>query len=84
MLLGVPKFGTEASFVVQSLYNDKSILGCRYGLPAAPRHPAVRRPYKAGKLKLDGWCPRRSSPSRSKRRSTPCTRGSTAVLNFAD
>src|SRR5690606_35045749 len=31
VLLGVPKMGSEASFVVNSLYNDKSILGCRYG-----------------------------------------------------
>ena len=31
VLLGVPKLGTEASFVVGNLYNDKSILGCRYG-----------------------------------------------------
>jgi len=51
---GVPKFGTEASFVVQSLYNDKSILGCRYGA-ARPHHdiPLFVDLYKAGKLKLD-------------------------------
>ncbi|MBI2167895.1 MAG: alcohol dehydrogenase catalytic domain-containing protein [Actinobacteria bacterium] len=29
VLLGVPKLGTEASFVVADLYNDRSILGCR-------------------------------------------------------
>lgn len=54
VLLGVPKFGTEASFVVQSLYNDKSILGCRYGA-ARPHHdiPLFVDLYKAGKLKLD-------------------------------
>jgi S-(hydroxymethyl)glutathione dehydrogenase/alcohol dehydrogenase len=37
VLLGVPKVGTEASFVVNSLYNDKSILGCRYG-STRPHH----------------------------------------------
>ena len=30
-LLGVPKIGTEGSFVINTLYNNKSILGCRYG-----------------------------------------------------
>ncbi|HBX77709.1 MAG TPA: Zn-dependent alcohol dehydrogenase, partial [Acidimicrobiaceae bacterium] len=29
IMLGVPKMGTEASFVVNTMYNDKSILGCR-------------------------------------------------------
>ena len=37
VLLGVPKLGTEASFVVNTLYNDKSILGCRYG-STRPHH----------------------------------------------
>ena len=36
-LLGVPKLGTEAAFVVNDLYNDKSILGCRYG-STRPHH----------------------------------------------
>jgi len=54
VLLGVPKFGSEASFVVNTLYNDKSILGCRYG-SARPHHdiPLFIDLYKAGKLKLD-------------------------------
>lgn len=54
VLLGVPKLGSEASFVVNSLYNDKSILGCRYG-SARPHHdiPLFVELYKAGKLKLD-------------------------------
>ena len=54
ILLGVPKFGSEASFVVNSLYNDKSIMGCRYG-SARPHHdiPLFIELYKAGKLKLD-------------------------------
>jgi len=37
VLLGVPKLGTEAAFVVNDLYNDKSILGCRYG-STRPHH----------------------------------------------
>lgn len=54
VLLGVPKFGSEASFVVNTLYNDKSILGCRYGA-ARPHHdiPLFVDLYQAGKLKLD-------------------------------
>ncbi len=54
VLLGVPKLGTEASFVVNDLYNDKSILGCRYGT-ARPHHdiPMLVRLYQAGRLKLD-------------------------------
>jgi Zn-dependent alcohol dehydrogenase len=54
VLLGVPKLGTEASFVVNSMYNDKSILGCRYGT-ARPHHdiPLFVELYKAGRLKLD-------------------------------
>ncbi|MCB0963178.1 MAG: zinc-binding dehydrogenase, partial [Acidimicrobiales bacterium] len=54
VLLGVPKFGSEASFVVNTLYNDKSILGCRYGA-ARPHHdiPLFVDLYRAGKLKLD-------------------------------
>lgn len=54
VLLGVPKLGSEASFVVNSLYQDKSILGCRYGT-ARPHHdvPLFVDLYQAGKLKLD-------------------------------
>jgi len=54
VLLGVPKIGTEASFVVNSLYNDKSIMGCRYGT-TRPHHdiPMMVALYKAGRLKLD-------------------------------
>jgi S-(hydroxymethyl)glutathione dehydrogenase/alcohol dehydrogenase len=54
VLLGVPKLGTEAAFVVQSLYNDKAIMGCRYGA-ARPHHdiPLFVDLYKAGRLKLD-------------------------------
>ncbi len=54
VLLGVPKLGTEASFVVNALYNDKSILGCRYGA-TRPHHdiPMLVQLYKSGRLKLD-------------------------------
>jgi S-(hydroxymethyl)glutathione dehydrogenase/alcohol dehydrogenase len=53
-LLGVPKLGSEASFVVNDLYNDKSILGCRYG-STRPHHdiPLLVSFYKDGRLLLD-------------------------------
>ena len=53
-LLGVPKLGTEAGFVVNDLYNDKSILGCRYG-STRPHHdiPLLVGFYKDGRLQLD-------------------------------
>jgi S-(hydroxymethyl)glutathione dehydrogenase/alcohol dehydrogenase len=54
VLLGVPKFGSEASFVVNTLYNDKTIMGCRYG--ASRPHfdiPRYIELYKQGKFKLD-------------------------------
>jgi Zn-dependent alcohol dehydrogenase len=53
-LLGVPKLGTEAAFVVNDLYNDKSILGCRYG-STRPHHdiPLLVGFYKDGRLLLD-------------------------------
>jgi S-(hydroxymethyl)glutathione dehydrogenase/alcohol dehydrogenase len=54
VMLGVPKMGTEASFVVNTMYNDKSVMGCRYG-SARPAHdiPMLIELYKAGRLKLD-------------------------------
>jgi Zn-dependent alcohol dehydrogenase len=54
VLLGVPKLGTEASFVVGNLYNDKSILGCRYG-QTRPHHdvPLIMRFYLDGRFMLD-------------------------------
>lgn len=53
-LVGVPKLGTEASFVVNSLYNNKSILGCRYGA-TRPHHdiPLLVGFYLDGRFKLD-------------------------------
>ena len=54
VLLGVPKMGTEATFVVATMYNDKSILGCRYG-STRPHHdiPLVVSLYLDGKFLLD-------------------------------
>ncbi|MGH9136986.1 MAG: Zn-dependent alcohol dehydrogenase [Acidimicrobiales bacterium] len=54
VLLGVPKLGTEASFVVNDLYNDKAILGCRYG-STRPHHdiPLIVGLYLDGRFKLD-------------------------------
>jgi S-(hydroxymethyl)glutathione dehydrogenase/alcohol dehydrogenase len=54
VLLGVPKLGSEAAFVVNSLYHDKSILGCRYG-SSRPAHdiPLYIRLWQEGRLHLD-------------------------------
>ncbi|MBX7070753.1 MAG: alcohol dehydrogenase catalytic domain-containing protein [Microthrixaceae bacterium] len=54
VMLGVPKMGSEASFVVNTMYNDKTIMGCRYG-SARPQYdiPLMVRLYQAGRLKLD-------------------------------
>ena len=54
VILGVPKIGTEASFMVFSMYNDKSILGCRYG-SSRPHHdiPLIVNLYRSGRFLLD-------------------------------
>lgn len=54
IMLGVPKIGTEVSFVVNAMYNDKSIMGCRYGA-ARPHYdiPLVVDFYKSGRFLLD-------------------------------
>jgi S-(hydroxymethyl)glutathione dehydrogenase/alcohol dehydrogenase len=54
VLLGVPKLGTQASFTVATMYNDKSILGCRYGT-TRPHHdiPMLVSLYQQGRLLLD-------------------------------
>ena len=54
VLLGVPKMGTEASFVVSQMYNDKAILGCRYG-STRPHHdiPLIVGFYLDGRFLLD-------------------------------
>ncbi len=54
VMLGVPKMGSEASFVVNTMYNDKTIMGCRYG-SARPQYdiPLMVDLYRAGRLQLD-------------------------------
>jgi S-(hydroxymethyl)glutathione dehydrogenase/alcohol dehydrogenase len=54
VVLGVPPFGQEASFMVAGLYQDKAILGCRYG-SSRPRADITMLAglYLAGRLKLD-------------------------------
>jgi Zn-dependent alcohol dehydrogenase len=59
-IVGVPKLGSSAEFVVQALYQNKAILGCRYGT-ARPRHdfPMLADLYLAGRLKIDELITRR-------------------------
>ncbi|MEV6313682.1 zinc-binding dehydrogenase [Streptomyces sp. NPDC051776] len=54
VLLGVPPATAEASFLVSSMYLDKSILGCRYG-SSRPQHDIAlyAELYRAGRLLLD-------------------------------
>ncbi|MFD0418107.1 Zn-dependent alcohol dehydrogenase [Streptomyces sp. NPDC127108] len=54
ILLGVPPATAEASFLVSSLFLDKSILGCRYGSACPQRDFALYADlYLAGRLLLD-------------------------------
>ncbi|QCX77321.1 Putative alcohol dehydrogenase D [Streptomyces sp. YIM 121038] len=54
VLLGMPSATAEASFVVSSLFLDKSILGCRYGSARPQRDFALYAElYLAGRLLLD-------------------------------
>ncbi|MGW0842672.1 Zn-dependent alcohol dehydrogenase [Streptomyces sp. NPDC002787] len=54
VLLGVPAATAEASFLVSSLYLDKSILGCRYGSSRPQRDIALYAElYREGRLLLD-------------------------------
>lgn len=54
VILGVPKMGTEAQIPVSDMYQDKSILACRYGTSSPQRDvPALASLYLAGRLKLD-------------------------------
>ncbi|TXC94575.1 Zn-dependent alcohol dehydrogenase [Streptomyces sp. ISID311] len=54
VLLGVPPATAEASFLVSSMYLDKSILGCRYGSARPQRDIALyARMYREGRLLLD-------------------------------
>jgi Zn-dependent alcohol dehydrogenase len=53
-IVGVPKIGSRFEFVVHTLYNNKAILGCRYGA-ARPRtdFPMLADLYLTGRLKID-------------------------------
>ena len=53
-IVGVPKIGSKFEFVVHALYNNKAILGCRYGA-ARPRtdFPMLADLYLTGRLKID-------------------------------
>ncbi|MCT7354696.1 alcohol dehydrogenase catalytic domain-containing protein [Streptomyces sp. 15-116A] len=54
VLLGVPPAGAEATFLVSSMYLDKSILGCRYGSSRPQRDIALYAElYRQGLLLLD-------------------------------
>ncbi|MDR6974730.1 S-(hydroxymethyl)glutathione dehydrogenase/alcohol dehydrogenase [Streptomyces sp. 3330] len=54
VLLGVPPATAEASFLVSSMYLDKSILGCRYGSARPQRDIALYADlYRSGRLLLD-------------------------------
>ncbi|MEU9209345.1 alcohol dehydrogenase catalytic domain-containing protein [Streptomyces sp. NPDC048415] len=54
VLLGVPPATAEASFLVASMYLDKSILGCRYGSARPQRDIALYADlYREGHLLLD-------------------------------
>jgi S-(hydroxymethyl)glutathione dehydrogenase/alcohol dehydrogenase len=54
VLLGVPPATAEASFLVSSMYLDKSILGCRYGSSRPQRDIALYADlYRDGRLLLD-------------------------------
>lgn len=53
-IVGVPKIGSRFEFVVQSLYQNKSILGCRYGTARPRRDFALLASlYLDGRLKID-------------------------------
>src|SRR6266436_6190919 len=53
-IVGVPKIGSRLDFVVHALYQNKAILGCRYGT-ARPRRdfPMLAELYLGGRLKID-------------------------------
>ncbi|MFK4065931.1 Zn-dependent alcohol dehydrogenase [Streptomyces sp. NPDC029674] len=54
VLLGMPTATAEASFVVSSMFLDKSILGCRYGSSRPQRDFALYADlYRTGHLLLD-------------------------------
>lgn len=53
-IVGVPKMGSKFEFVVHGIYNNKAILGCRYGAARPRRDFAMLADlYLAGRLKID-------------------------------
>jgi len=59
-LIGVPKLGTKLDFVVHALYQNKAIIGCRYGTARPRRDFAMLADlYLAGRLKIDELITRR-------------------------
>ena len=58
--MGVPKLGTSVEFVVHALYQNKAILGCRYGTARPRRDFAMLADlYLGGRLKIDELVTRR-------------------------
>lgn len=54
VVVGFPGPGTIAEIAVQALYQDKAILGCRYGTSSPHRDiPLLAELYLRGQLKLD-------------------------------
>ena len=53
-IVGVPKIGSRLDFVVHALYQNKAILGCRYGTARPRRDFAMLADlYLNGRLKID-------------------------------
>jgi len=59
-IVGVPKIGSRLDFVVHALYQNKAILGCRYGTARPRRDFAMLADlYLNGRLKIDELITRR-------------------------
>jgi S-(hydroxymethyl)glutathione dehydrogenase/alcohol dehydrogenase len=59
-VVGVPRLGTSAEFVVHALYQNKAILGCRYGTARPRRDFAMLADlYLGGRLRIDELITRR-------------------------
>jgi S-(hydroxymethyl)glutathione dehydrogenase/alcohol dehydrogenase len=53
-IVGVPQLGSSLDFVVKELYQNKAILGCRYGTARPRRDFALLADlYLSGRLKID-------------------------------
>jgi len=59
-IVGVPQIGSRLDFVVHALYQNKAILGCRYGTARPRRDFAMLADlYLGGRLKIDELITRR-------------------------